>query len=591
LETVHARRLSEHAADLAEHFAHSTDTADLTKAVAYGEMAADQAMCVYASGQAEHLLHQALLAQEVLDPDDTTKRCKLLLKLGESLLPQEQPGRVVEVAAQAFALAEANHDSLRAAQAAVQALEALERVPRGTSFSEVGEWVARADRHAEVGTAERVYADLYLAMYAFERIGPAQGHGHLRTALERARALGDDRVLNDATGLAMAFLRAQRDLGLVDGLELDFRVRPHGALRTYHLAATLLSAARIALGRGDRPAAEQAWRELIEVSRQRRDARAEVWALTAPISLAYLDGRLEEMLELVERQQILAQETGILGVQFGVGFPLSKVPHARAQHLLGRDVEALLPDFEGSAARTAAGRALVLSYLGRCAEAAVLIASAGDIGATEDESWLMSLADLLEASVHCQQVDTARALVRRLAPLAGGLQGYLVSFGRLLGDAAVLIGEYDAARDFYRQAEDVCSRTRFRPELALTRLDLADLMLGHFPRERAEALRHLDFAMAELSAMHMQPAIERALRLRRSAGAPTSPDGLLTAREREVAALVAHGLSNREIANQLVITEGTAEVHVKHILRKLGLKSRHQIGAWAATATSPVQRL
>ena len=133
----------------------------------------------------------------------------------------------------------------------------------------------------------------------------------------------------------------------------------------------------------------------------------------------------------------------------------------------------------------------------------------------------------------------------------------------------------------------MCSRTRFRPELALTRLDLADLMLSHFPRERAEALRHLDFATAELSAMHMQPAIERALRLGRSVGASTSVDRLLTAREREVAALVTHGLSNREIANQLVITEGTAEVHVKHILSKLGLKSRHQIGAWAATSTGP----
>ena len=174
IESVHSRRLDEYAADLAEHFVHSTDAGDLAKAVAYGEMAADQAMRVHASGQAEYLLRQALLAQDVLDPDDTVKRCDLLLKLGESLLPQEQPARrrcgVTSVCAR-----RGEWRSLRSARAAVQALEALERVPPGTSTADAAAWVARADRYARDGTAERVYADLYLAMYSFEYVGPAQG--------------------------------------------------------------------------------------------------------------------------------------------------------------------------------------------------------------------------------------------------------------------------------------------------------------------------------------------------------------------------------------------------------------------------------
>ena len=45
---------------------------------------------------------------------------------------------------------------------------------------------------------------------------------------------------------------------------------------------------------------------------------------------------------------------------------------------------------------------------------------------------------------------------------------------------------------------------------------------------------------------------------------------------------MADGLSNREIGEQLVISEGTVEVHVKHILSKLGLRSRSQVAAWAA---------
>jgi non-specific serine/threonine protein kinase len=62
---------------------------------------------------------------------------------------------------------------------------------------------------------------------------------------------------------------------------------------------------------------------------------------------------------------------------------------------------------------------------------------------------------------------------------------------------------------------------------------------------------------------------------------PVSGPLVLSAREREVAALIARGLSNRQIAEELVIAEGTAANHVKHILARLGLDSRVQIAAWA----------
>jgi predicted ATPase/class 3 adenylate cyclase/DNA-binding CsgD family transcriptional regulator len=60
------------------------------------------------------------------------------------------------------------------------------------------------------------------------------------------------------------------------------------------------------------------------------------------------------------------------------------------------------------------------------------------------------------------------------------------------------------------------------------------------------------------------------------------PASLLSAREREVAGLVAQGLTNRQIAARLVIAERTVDTHVGNILSKLGLGSRTQVAAWLA---------
>jgi DNA-binding NarL/FixJ family response regulator len=57
--------------------------------------------------------------------------------------------------------------------------------------------------------------------------------------------------------------------------------------------------------------------------------------------------------------------------------------------------------------------------------------------------------------------------------------------------------------------------------------------------------------------------------------------GTLTAREHEVLVLIAAGLSNREIASRLVISERTARTHVSSILDKLGLRSRTQAALYA----------
>jgi DNA-binding CsgD family transcriptional regulator len=199
---------------------------------------------------------------------------------------------------------------------------------------------------------------------------------------------------------------------------------------------------------------------------------------------------------------------------------------------------------------------------------------------------------LLAAAVALNHREAARALIRQLACVAHlSAIGWLpMCFARQLGDAAALVGERAAALGYYGQALETAGKIRFRPELAITHVSLAELLVEEPDGSgRAEALTHLNIAVPELRDMKMQPALERALALTDKLASSTAQvparqaaSNTLTAREQEIAALVADGLTNHDIAGRLVISEGTVDVHVKHILGKLGFRSRAQVAGWVA---------
>lgn len=106
------------------------------------------------------------------------------------------------------------------------------------------------------------------------------------------------------------------------------------------------------------------------------------------------------------------------------------------------------------------------------------------------------------------------------------------------------------------------------------------------PLERtlAEATAALHrHAQGPLTDRRRRPALPSSHPAPASLPSPPLPRSLpspLTAREAETAALIAQGLTNREIAEALIITERTVMRHVEHILAKLGLRSRTQIAVW-----------
>jgi non-specific serine/threonine protein kinase len=205
----------------------------------------------------------------------------------------------------------------------------------------------------------------------------------------------------------------------------------------------------------------------------------------------------------------------------------------------------------------------------------------------------------------------------------GGLQYALDN----LGWAMLLRGEYDKARTLHRESLALCHDLGDKmiasesleglacsagaigdAERAARLFGAAEALreaVGYQqnPKERALREPYLETARSRLTeaawekafmegrAMGLDEAVEYALCTEgetdpATTPAPEEPSAVqapvaLTRREEEVAAMVAQGMSNRQIAQDLYLSERTIEKHVSKILRKLNLASRTEIAAWA----------
>jgi DNA-binding NarL/FixJ family response regulator len=90
-------------------------------------------------------------------------------------------------------------------------------------------------------------------------------------------------------------------------------------------------------------------------------------------------------------------------------------------------------------------------------------------------------------------------------------------------------------------------------------------------------------SVEEVLALAREDELAPAVTLARGAASPEAPLGGLTPREQEVVVLLARGMSNRQIADELVISPHTVQRHVENILGKLGFSSRTQIAGWAVS--------
>jgi predicted ATPase/DNA-binding CsgD family transcriptional regulator/Tfp pilus assembly protein PilF len=172
--------------------------------------------------------------------------------------------------------------------------------------------------------------------------------------------------------------------------------------------------------------------------------------------------------------------------------------------------------------------------------------------------------------------------------IARGLEAFaaLAAARQQPEQAARLAGAAAQLRESLGQPTGIGPRIEGMLEAARDRLGAASAAALFAEGREMTAEAAVGYALGSFSEVHAAGGGEHAWAdpARLAAAKSATP---LTAREHEIVLLVARGLSNRQIADELVISPATAARHVANILAKLGFSSRTQIASWAARHEPP----
>jgi DNA-binding CsgD family transcriptional regulator len=583
-EAQFAGDLSEHLADIARHWAELAPYGEGAIARGWAIRAADDAVRRLAYEEGVRLYRAALGLDATSLPD--TERCRVLVALGRAAYFAGDLHGCVEAAVAAA-------DAARAAQSPELMGDAA-LVLEATPDPAINAVAKQLCEEALAGLGATAHEALRARLLALR--------GHL------AFYDGDQDRVESLSSAALNLARdSADDRALVDALHARKEACPGPAGRAER---ALVATEMLALAQRTNSARTAMWGELWRIDAlletgQLRAATEELAPLQVavervggPVSAWHLDrvtactaqaqGRYADAAAIGRRgfeRMRMVEPAPATGAYFALQVALSS-------HVGVTDdaVTFAHHPFEGPPRfRTMAriSRALLLLFAGRPDEAAASYQQAGPI-----ETWSLPAFFILPGYVYgalaCAELgryDDLAVLLDRLDPFRGehaigeGV-AYMGPIELTLGRGAVALGRIDLAVDDLTVAAEQADRAGAPGFLAEARFHLAMALLARNSsgdHDRAEAAARDADRLAK--ALGMAAYVDRtsALVAQLDGGRPAA----LSPRELEVASLVAEGLTNRQIAERLIISERTAQNHVQHILTKLGFTARSQIAAWS----------
>ncbi|WP_433161852.1 ATP-binding protein [Kribbella sp. CA-247076] len=567
----------EHVAAIASHHAFLAQYGDGTSARRWIVRAAEDAVQRLAYEEGVRLYRQALSTR----PLAADECCRLLIALGKAAYLAGELQECCAAAVEATAVAQTPEQTAEAALV-------LEAVPDPT-INATAKRLCEDALAWDAGPALRARLLALRSHLAFYDGEQSRLDALSSEALALARSSGDDRALADA-------LRARQEA--CPG--------PAGRAERLDLAA-----------------------EMLALAQRTSDARSEMWGEIWRLDALIESGRLAAAAEELPRLGVAVDRLGGPVAAWHHDRIAACVAQARGQYAdaaaLGRRGFDRMRPIERAPA-TGAYFALQLAFAGHLSvtdemrqfaeqpfqppprfvtlsllsrallllrtdspeRAAALYRQAGPI-----DSWSLPAFFVLPAYVYAALVccglgryDDLAVLLDRLQPFrgehaVGNGVAYMGPAELAIGRAAAALGRLDAAVEELTTAVGLAEAAGATGFAAEAQYHLAwTLFTRDRPGDRDRA-RPVATESARLAdALGMTAYTERtAVLVARLNG--SEADGL-SARELEVAGLVAEGLTNRQIAARLVISERTAQNHVQHILTKLGFSTRSQIAAWSS---------
>ena len=599
IESQFASDLAEHFAALARHWAALAPYGEAATARTWAIRAADDAVQRLAYEEGIRLYRAALALPAALGDD--ASQCRLLMALGRACYFTGDLSGCIDAALAAADAARAAGSPELLAEAALVLEPALDPRVNAVATQLCEEALARlddrsADTHpAETREALRAQLLALRSHLAFYEGDQARTESLSAAALDLARAASDDRALGDA-------LRARKEA--CPG--------PAGRAERVGLAAEMralaqrTNSARLAmwgeLWRIDALVEAGALAEAadalgaLRVAVDRLGGPTPAWHLDRAAALvAQAQGRYEDAQAAAQRGflRMRAVEPGSAAGAF-FAFQCALVGHIGITEPAEEFVQRPLPPSPRFRTIGTLSRAVVLLAADRRDEAAASYQEAGPL-----ESWTLPaffalpgyVYGVLAAAGVGRWDDLAMVLDRldeyRGEHAVGEGVSYLGPVDLALGRGAAALGRLGAAVDHLASAVEQADRAGARGFAAEARYHLAAALVARdAPGDADRAASVAIVADRQARELGMAAYVDRTAALAAHLRGGQNPS-TLTSRELEVATLVAAGLTNRQIADRLVISQRTAQNHVQHILTKLGFTSRSQIAAWTAGLGSP----
>jgi DNA-binding NarL/FixJ family response regulator len=599
---LYADELESHLSELAYH---TCKGGEWEKAHEYARRAGERALALYAPHAAAEQFTQAINAAHHLQVAVTAAIYRSRASAFETLGDFERARSDLETAAQlahergatadewaallALGLLWAGRDYARAGdyyQRALTLIDALdEPLKRARTLNRLANWHLNVDEPLKAKTYHRE------ALAIFETAGDVSGTARTCDLLCMAYMLSNK--MDDAVSYgerAVDMLRA-----------LDDRQPLSSSLITLPFASALRQSQTMALTPMTLAQATSHTEEGLRIAREMGWRAGEASALWVHGLCVCASGDLGRGLASATTSLALAEDIGHHQWMAAARYTLGEVTYELYALALAREhLEHGL-----TLARTTGSWHWIRLLTGLLASTCIaqgdlaMAESALDAGASTDiamQTVGQRLAWAARGELKLAQGDPVAALTiadRLACDASDDEQRRMPFIATLRANALLALGRHDEAAMWLATAEETLrahgARTMLRR--VLTNEATLALRMGRADdgaRYAGEA-RSLTYQMAEtipdavLRAVFMRQALASLPSATQHAGeAPVAASTMLTAREREVAVLVAQGKSNRAIAAELVISERTTESHVTNILGKLGFTSRAQIAAWAA---------